>query len=286
MTEKSLKFYTGLNMAMFLALATAFASRVSSFGKSYMDAGDQLLLILSRLRLNLLMKDIAIRFDISSCICSKIFGDGIIQLAQILSDALLWLPRERIQSTMPQQFKELFPFTTCIIDCSEVFCQRPEGLMARAKLYSNYKAHNTYKYLVAVAPSGFIMFLSKAYGGRASDKFICSDSGFYQYLDSEDQVMGDRGFDIETELGVRGITLNIPAFTRGKKLTNFDCTMTRRIASVRIHVERVIGRMKNYRILKSVMPIQTSKYIDSILIVCAGLTNLQKPIVNSKKMFN
>ena len=50
--------------------------------------------------------------------------------------------------------------------------------------------------------------------------------------------MADRGFDIE-DLIVRGVRLNIPPFLRGKRQFEEDeLISTRRIASLRIHVER------------------------------------------------
>jgi superfamily I DNA/RNA helicase len=63
-----------------------------------------------------------------------------------------------------------YPRTPCIIDCAETFIQRPTNLRSRGETYSNYKSHTTVKYLVGISPHGQIMFLSKAFGGRASDK--------------------------------------------------------------------------------------------------------------------
>lgn len=52
-------------------------------------------------------------------------------------------------------------------------------------------------------------------------------------------------------------TLLIPAFTKGKdQLTAVEVHETRTIANVRIHVERVIGFIKQkYTILQSTLPI-------------------------------
>ena len=49
---------------------------------------------------------------------------------------------------------------------------------------------------------------------------------------------------------------NIPAFTRGKdQLDPVDVETTRGIANVRIHVERVIGTLRQkYTILQSTLP--------------------------------
>ena len=73
---------------------------------------------------------------------------------------------------MPQIFKDLYPKVRCIIDCSEIFTERPYAYQARAQTYSNYKKHNTVKFLVGITPCGAISFLSKCWGGRATDKFI------------------------------------------------------------------------------------------------------------------
>ena len=58
----------------------------------------------------------------------------------------------------------------CIIDCTEVFIERPFNLNARAQAFSIYKSRNTIKYLVGITPSDAVSFLSAGWGERASDK--------------------------------------------------------------------------------------------------------------------
>ena len=55
----------------------------------------------------------------------------------------------------------------------------------------DYKSRNTIKFLMGISPTGFITFLSDTYSGRSSRKFICGDSGFFDYLDSYDEVTAD-----------------------------------------------------------------------------------------------
>ena len=58
-------------------------------------------------------------------------------------------------------------------------------------------------------------------------------------------VMADRGFTINESVGMKQAKLVIPAFTKGKsQLDPVDVKKTRGIASVRIHVERVIGLLR------------------------------------------
>ena len=141
----------------------------------------------------------------------------------------------------------------CIIDCSEIFIQRPKNLTARAQTWSNYKHNNTVKYLIAISPSGAVMYLSSGWGGRVSDKQITIDSGFIDKLEAGDCYLADRGFNVKAELAVKGAVFKIPSFTKGKKqLAGSEVDMSRQLATVHIHVERVIGRLKKFRILNSI----------------------------------
>ena len=53
-----------------------------------------------------------------------------------------------------------------IIDCFEVYIERPSSLIAQAMTWSNYKHHNTVKFLIRITPQGVISFISKAWGAR------------------------------------------------------------------------------------------------------------------------
>ena len=49
-----------------------------------------------------------------------------------------------------------------------------------------------------------------------SDKTIMQECGFLDLFEYGDVVLADRGFSIADELAIRGATLEIPAFTKGK----------------------------------------------------------------------
>ena len=96
-----------------------------------------------------------------------------------------------------------------------------------------------------ITPQGSICFVSKAWGGRTSDKYLTERCGLLNNLVPGDLVMADRGFTIEESLIFHQAQLAIPAFTKGKnQLDPFDIEKTRGIANVRIHVERVIGLLR------------------------------------------
>ena len=93
--------------------------------------------------------------------------------------------------------------------------------------------------------------------------------------------MADRGFTIKSDLLLRHAKLYIPPPSSGvEQQTRENIMITKRIANARIHVERAIGRMKTFEILKSVMPLTLMSSLDDILTVCAALCNLQKPLVS------
>ena len=65
------------------------------------------------------------------------------------------------------------------------------------------------------------------------------------------------GFDTKDSVGLYCATVTLPAFTKGKKqLSGIEVEQTRCIASIRIHVERVIGNLRQkYCFLSNTQPI-------------------------------
>lgn len=67
--------------------------------------------------------------------------------------------------------------------------------MFEVSLYSHYKGDLTVKFMTEVTPAGIIVFVSKSFGGRVSDKCIFNYSGTLQNLEStRDAIMVDKVF--------------------------------------------------------------------------------------------
>ena len=155
---------------------------------------------------------------------------------------------------MPAVFQPKYPLKRVILDCTELFVGKPSCFRAQSDTYSTYKSHNTAKGLVAIAPNGALTFISDLNGCHCSEKIIVEHSGILQLLEEGDSVMADRGFEIQDLLTPREVYLSIPPFTRSKDQLNPDEEdEAREIASVRIHVERAIKRVKNCNILKQIL---------------------------------
>ena len=174
-----------------------------------------------------------------------------------------------------------------------MFIDRPTNLLARAQTFSSYKHHNTIKILIGITRQGTISYVSDAWGGRTSDKFLTKNCNILDKLLPGDMVMADRGFTIAESVGLKQAKLVIPAFTKGKaQLDPIDIETSRGIANVRIHVERVIGLLCCiYTILQSTLPVDyltcsknggpdtKTPIIDKVVRVCSALVNLCPPIV-------
>ena len=229
--------------------------------------------------LSLFEQDLANRFGISQPTVSRIFNTWINFLFFQFKNIPLWPPKELVSLNMPKPFKEKYPCTRIIVDATEIFVEQPAITELQQLTYSKYKSHNTYKGLIGILPSGAVTFVSDLYPGSISDKELTRKSGLLQLLESNDSVMADRGFDIAEDLALIGVKLNIPPFMKGKEqLSNSELVETRRIASLRFHVERAMEQLKNFHIFDRALPASFRDTANQVFFVCAVLTNFNPPL--------
>ena len=226
---------------------------------------EELFMTLVRLHLGLSEQDIAYRFNLSQSSVSRITCTWINFLYLKLKEIPSWPPKELVRSNMPKQFKTLYPNTRVILDATEIYIEQPHLPELQQMTFSNYKNMNTYKALVGISPAGVITFVSSLFSGNISDKELTKRSGILDLLEPRDSVMADRGFNIEDELILRGVHLNIPPFLHGKsQLSETEMIKTRRIASLRIHVERAMERITFFHIFDKIIPSSLTDIADRI----------------------
>ena len=106
-----------------------------------------------------------------------------------------------------------------------------------------------------------------------------------------DVVIADRGFTCQEQARMFLAEVKIPPFTKGKKqLEKKDLDWSRELSIVRIHVERIIGVVKQkYTILQNVLPISlipdakdTVSTIDKIVKVCCACVNMCPSVVSQE----
>jgi hypothetical protein len=123
---------------------------------------------------------------------------------------------------------------------------------------------------------------TRFYLGSLSDP--AKDCGFLEKLNgmSGISIMADRGFAVKEELSKIGVGLNLPPFKEGRgQLPADEMQHGRSIASLRIHVESAIGRMKQYKVITGVFPLKISRIANQI--VCS--THRTKNQVTIKRYY-
>ena len=105
-----------------------------------------LLMVLARLRQGLSLEDLAFRFKVSLRSVSWIISTWVPFLGRELGSLIYWPRKEKLHLFYPEAFKQ-FPHVSSIIDCTEIFLERPSMADTQTLTYSTYKSHNTAKYL-------------------------------------------------------------------------------------------------------------------------------------------
>lgn len=238
---------------------------------------DELFLFLVRIRLCLFEQDLADRFLLSISTVSWKITTWANYLYFLLGTQPVWASRQQINECMPQAFKELYPATRVIIDCTELYVQTPCSLLLQSQLYSSYKSNTTLKGLIGIAPHGAVTFVSSLYTGSISDKEITRCCGLLDLLDENDSVMADKGFDIEDILLKKKVKLNIPPYLQSKgQFSIREAADTKEIAKLHIHVERAIRRIKEYHIFDWCIPLNMMGSINQIYTVICLLNKLSR----------
>ncbi len=270
--ESQLVAFTGISSKFLALMEKRFSQKITNSYK--LSSSEKIQLVFVKLKLNVSFTALSGMFNMSVSRTVTVFSQTLTTIYQDFKDLLCWFCKKRVQSRMPACFKGLFPNARAIIDATEFPCEKPASKKLEVQFYSHYKGRHTLKCLIAIAPSGEITFLSKACGGRTTDTELTTRSGFLKLIEPGDVILADKGFPkIETDLNVRGGVLVMPPvasgerqFTSQENRQGFEC------ATVRIHVERAIRRMKYFEVLHFVNT-HMFKYIDKVLVVISVTCN-------------
>jgi len=233
---------------------------------------EEFFLVLCCYKVGPLGEDLAARFRISQSLVSRIIVTWTKFMYHRFKELDIFPDRQTIELHKPACFKNNYKGTTVIIVATEMYIEKPSNPEAQQLTFSTYKNTNTLKALVGI---------SDLYGGCISNKEITSKSGFIDKLQQGDEFMADWGFNIQEILALKGVKVNAsPFMNQSGQLSEQEMLATQRIATLRIHVERAIERIKDYHILDFI-PITLCKngLIDMIFFVRAMLTNFLPPLV-------
>lgn len=241
-------------------------------------------LTLKKIRTGQSFLSLADDFGISEGNASKVFSKSLPTISKFMRKCIINPQVSTVKSNLPLAFRARYTNVFCIIDCLEIEIQKPSDALKQSLTWSDYKKCNTLKYLISCTPDGIINFISIAFGGRTSDALIVENSGFLDILPPNVAIMADRGFKhIEHLLVTKGCVLvRPPSVSTGTKLSKDEVFETKRIASLRIHVERVIRRIREFSFLAPHACIDNKllPFTDNIIKIVCGLINLQSGIIS------
>lgn len=276
-SSEEIRALAGISENVFALLLSLFPNSVPQYYELKLE--DKLLLTLFKIKSGLSFKTIATIFGVPAPLASRIFYAFISHLKAVTYDWIFLPTQHAVQQTLPDSFKENFSKCRLIIDCTEFRTEKPPTVEQRVQMYSSYKSGYTAKYLIGITPAGLISFVSPGYGGRATDSFITNDCGILNLLEDGDIVLADKGFP---HVSVKDNTvLVMPPFAKRnqQQFPENDMQRTYEIASVRIHVERSIQRIKMFDIMTKIIPTEMLSRFDDILHVVCVLVNLSNPII-------
>jgi len=128
--------------------------------------------------------------------------------------------------------------------------------------------------MTVITPGGTLSFITPAYGGRTSDKFIFEDSKLIDKLENGDAIMCDN------ICAQRHMKIYRPPFLIGNKQLSKDesLNMNVDIASARVHIERVNQRIKVFNVFQKYPSSLLSRLDASFTVICA-IVNLSHTIL-------
>lgn len=224
--------------------------------KGRISLKNHLLIFLMKMKTGLTFSALSVLFGVHRTTVSRLFYSMLDNLTSATAKLVFWPHKAAVQATMPECFSPDYSSTRVIIDCTEFRIEVPPAVDDRVVCYSHYKKGFTAKVIIGITPGGFICFKSKVAGGRKTDSQMTVESGLLDLLEAGDVVLADKGFpEIKKVLDDSGREVKIvmpPFLTNKSEFSKEQTQNTYEIARVRIHVERIMQRLRVYRVLDKI----------------------------------
>ena len=272
--DNKMVLYTGLTSEQFNALWNFLQPEICTPARKGINQKNELFVVLVRCRLGLQYEDLAVRIGISRQTVSRIFEGWITFLHDMACKIDLWPSIKYIDEYMPDNFKPSYARTRIVLDCTEIKVQSASNCDLQSMNFSSYKNCATVKGLVGITPDGVGRFFSDLMPGSTSDNEITLKSGVLDIIEPGRGVMTDRGFTIQDVCAEKGLYHYAPPMLEAEQLSVSECAKTFDIAHLRIHVERFIGRMRNWHILSQVWPMNQYNVLNPAWKVIGFLVNM------------
>ena len=129
-------FYTGLPDYTIFKIMLQFTTKgLSLHQNTKLSNFESFLLCLMKLRLNLSIYDLGFRFSIHETTISRVLKRWLFLVDSKLFHLIIWPERVQVRKAMPLCFQQNYGFSvisTCIIDCFELFIEKPGDFLTKA----------------------------------------------------------------------------------------------------------------------------------------------------------
>lgn len=241
---------------------------------------DQFFMTMMKLRQNKCNFELAQFFQISQTTVYNIFITWINFIDQLWKKLNIWPDKDLVHYYMPDSFKQYDKNTRVIIDGTEMKIQKPGNPVSQQASWSSYKHSNTLKVLVGATPGGLLSYCSPAYAGSISDRQTVERSNLLKKCEPGDSILADRGYNIQDMFIEKDVSVNIPSFLKGKaQIPGLKLLKDRKLASQRVHIERLIGLTKTYKILREELHHNFVPLASKIFFVCLMCCNFRECIM-------
>ncbi|KAL1265543.1 hypothetical protein QQF64_003570 [Cirrhinus molitorella] len=254
------------NMVGLTRARTAAATEVGSSNSTScqsMQPIDEFFLFLVNLAVGLTERDLAHRFNIHQSAVSRIIKTWASFLCAILGSVRIWMSEEAVEAHMPKEFQD-YPGTHVVIECIEMRCQAPSFLLLQGE-----GSQCTYRGLIGMAPHGAVTFVSSIFAGSVSDKELLKKSGIVSLLKPEMAIMVNKVLFIDDCVPCK---VYQPAYLLKMEQMPVDKV---REAQLRVHIERLFRRVKQHKLLDTVIPSSDTRTINRLYTVACLLINYQ-----------
>ncbi|GAA6223191.1 uncharacterized protein LOC108878250 isoform X1 [Lates japonicus] len=241
---------------------------------------DELFLFLTYVSTGCTQRELGHRFNIHQATVSRIIVTWANFLYSLLGSVCIWMSPAAVKVKLPSEFDGIYSDTHVILDCTELRCQTPSSLLLQSEVFSTYKSHCTFKAVVGMSPHGALTFVSALFEGSMSDKEVFRRSGITSLLTPDMAVMVDKGFLVDDLVPGR---VHHPAFlSKRTQMPEVDVLKTQSIARLRVHVERMMRRVKENKLFDTIIPLSISGSINQIFTVACLLSNYQNGLLVKK----
>ncbi|XP_055626909.1 uncharacterized protein LOC129768977 isoform X2 [Toxorhynchites rutilus septentrionalis] len=289
-TDSELNCWTGLTSLKMLNTIVEGLCSLAAYKKRsrpIICAEEEVLVVFTKMKTNISVRCLGTLFNLHYQTVSAVIHRTVPLLKMMCTALIPWPTQGEIHRNMPHFFRPDFTDVVAVLDCMEIPIKKPKCLHCRINAYSHCKGHETAKYLITVTPGGTISYVSRGYGGRASENQIVVEENMLGKFRMGEALMADDRFSIESECAPYGVKLVRPPFLTARRY-QFNGKDAREGVSIAaaytLYVKRAMQRIKMFEIFNNEIDPRFLPFLDDMIYIVCGIVNISKPFLLNMRL--